>query len=80
MTPRHFGHAFGFERDRVAPVADADVSEDRWAIGALICFVLVLGGIGLYVSSSSDRPVVASVPVDETSGRATRPTLPTLPY
>jgi hypothetical protein len=79
MTPRHFGYGFGFARegDRVAI---EDRSEDKWAIAAIVGFVLVLGGIGLYAFSSGDGPTVAMAPIDETSGRGARPTLPALPH
>jgi outer membrane lipoprotein SlyB len=79
MTPRHFGYGFGFERERER-VTIADRSEDRWVIGAILGFVLALGGLALYVVGSGHGPTIALAPVDETSGQGTRPTLPTLPH
>jgi hypothetical protein len=83
MTPRHFGSGFGFERFGVEregeQVTIENRSGDRWAVAALVGFVLVLGGIGLYALSNGYGPTIAMAPVDETSGQSTRPTLPTLP-
>lgn len=79
MTSRHFGYGFGFERER-EPVTIEDRSGGRWVIGAVVVVVLVLGGVGLYAFSSGHGPTIAVAPVDETLGRGTRPTLPTLPH
>jgi hypothetical protein len=78
MTPRHFGYGFGFERER-EPITIADRSEDRWVFGAILGFVLALGGLALYVVGSGHGPTIALAPIDETSGQGTRPTSPTLP-
>jgi outer membrane lipoprotein SlyB len=79
MTPRHFGYSFGFERER-EPVTIEDRSGHRWMIAAIVGVVLVLGGIGLYAVGSGHGPTIATGLIDETLGRGTRPTLPTLPH
>ncbi len=79
MTPRHFGYSFGLGGER-EPVTIADHSGGGWAIAAVVGVVLVLGGVGLYALSSGDGARIATALVDETLGRGTRPTLPTLPH
>ena len=82
MTPRRFGHGFGFQRQRFSHDQVDEVSKDGWAIGASVALALILGGaLYAYVYGSNDRGMLAAAPADETWGQSgSRPTLPTLPY
>ena len=79
MTPRHFGHAVGFERTRSEEVLVENRAAVRWTVAAVVGAVLLLGGIGLYTFNAGVRTLTALAPLGETSGQGTRPTLPSLP-
>jgi hypothetical protein len=53
-----------------------DWSDDRWVVG-IVLGVILLGGIAYYSANNPGIGPSASTP--ETTGQATRPTLPALP-